>query len=72
MPSPGLKLVTDKAAWPDLEKYVKDMVGTFTNDRRIVLWDLYNEPGNSGMGNKSLPLVEASSRGRAKPAPRSR
>jgi len=24
-----------------------------------VLWDLYNEPGNSGMGNKSLPLVEA-------------
>ena len=24
-----------------------------------MLWDLYNEPGNSGMGNKSLPLVEA-------------
>jgi len=59
-PSPGLKLVTDKAAWPDLEKYVRDMVGTFKNDKRIVLWDLYNEPGNSGMGNNSLPLVEAS------------
>lgn len=59
-PSPGLKLVTDKSAWPDLEKYVKDMVGTFNSDKRIVLWDLYNEPGNSGMGNKSLPLVEAS------------
>jgi len=22
------------------------------------LWDLYNEPGNSGYGNKSLPLLE--------------
>lgn len=60
VPSPGLKLVVDKSAWPDLERYVKDMVGSFKNDKRIVLWDLYNEPGNSGMGNKSLPLVEAS------------
>ena len=23
------------------------------------MWDLYNEPGNSNMGDKSLPLVEA-------------
>ena len=60
VPSPGLKLVTDQSAWPDLEKYVKDLVGTFKNDQRIVFWDLYNEPGNSGLGNKSLPLVEAS------------
>ena len=59
VPSPGLKLVTDKAAWPDLEKYITDMVGTYAHDKRIVLWDLYNEPGNSGLGNKSLPLVEA-------------
>ena len=58
-PSPGLKAVADKAAWPDLEKYVKDVVGRFGRDRRVVVWDLYNEPGNSGMGNKSLPLVEA-------------
>ena len=60
VPSPGLKLVTDKSAWPDLEKYVKDLVGTFKDDKRVVLWDLYNEPGNSGMANNSLPLVEAS------------
>jgi hypothetical protein len=25
----------------------------------VLMWDLYNEPGNSGMGNASLPLVEA-------------
>ncbi|MBI4602359.1 MAG: TIM barrel protein [Planctomycetes bacterium] len=58
-PSPGLKAVTDRAAWPDLERYVLDMVSAFGGDERVVLWDLYNEPGNSGMGSKSLPLVEA-------------
>lgn len=58
-PSPGLKEVVDKAAWPDLERYVRDVVGRFGKDRRVVLWDLYNEPGNTGMGAKSLPLMEA-------------
>ncbi len=59
VPSPGLKRVTDRSCWPDFEKYVKDIVGSFGSDRRVLIWDLYNEPGNSGMGNKSLPLVEA-------------
>ncbi|MGQ9574200.1 MAG: cellulase family glycosylhydrolase [Thermoguttaceae bacterium] len=58
-PSPGLKAVSDQSVWPDLERYVKDVVGHFGTDGRIVMWDLYNEPGNSGMGSKSLPLVEA-------------
>ncbi len=59
VPSPGLKRVTDKSVWPDLEKYVKDIVGSFGNDERVLMWDLYNEPGNSRMGAKSLPLAEA-------------
>ena len=59
VPSPGLKRVTDKSAWPDLEKYVKDIVGSFGKDERVLMWDLYNEPGNSRMGEKSLPLAEA-------------
>lgn len=59
VPSPGLKRVTDKAVWPDLEKYVKDIVGSFGKEKRILIWDLYNEPGNSRMGEKSLPLAEA-------------
>jgi hypothetical protein len=58
-PSPGLKAVTDKSTWGDLEKYIKEIVGAFARDRRVLMWDLYNEPGNSDMGNKSLPLVEA-------------
>jgi hypothetical protein len=35
------------------------MLRTFADDERVVVWDLYNEPGNVGMGDKSLPLVEA-------------
>jgi len=59
VPSPGLKRVTDRSVWPDLEKYVKDLVSTFGNDERVLIWDLYNEPGNSALGEKSLPLAEA-------------
>ena len=58
VPSPGHERVTNKAEWPELEKYVKDIVGTFSKDRRISIWDLYNEPGNDGMREKSQPLVE--------------
>jgi hypothetical protein len=57
-PSPGIKAVVDPSVRPDLEKYVKDIVGTFAQDKRVLFWDLYNEPGNSSLGNKSLPLVE--------------
>lgn len=41
-----------------LEDYVKDVLSHFSNDKRIVLWDLYNEPGNSYYGNKSMFLLE--------------
>lgn len=40
-----------------LERYVKDVLTTFRDDKRILLWDLYNEPGNSGYKSKSLPLL---------------
>ena len=40
-----------------LEIYMKDVLTTFKNDKRIVLWDLYNEPANSSYGQKSLDLV---------------
>ena len=44
--------------FPMLEKYVKDILTTFKNDKRILLWDLYNEPGNSQHGISSLPLLK--------------
>ncbi len=56
--SPPLAMVTDRAAWPAVEQYVKDLVGAFGQDRRVVVWDLYNEPGN-GVSGSSQPLMEA-------------
>jgi len=34
------------------------MLTTFGDDRRVWVWDLYNEPTNGGLGDVSLPLVE--------------
>jgi hypothetical protein len=55
---PGDLLYSDKDLMPVLEAYVKDILSTFKDDKRIVLWDLYNEPGNSAYDNKSMPLLE--------------
>jgi hypothetical protein len=52
--SPGAHRRDNKAYWPKLEQYVKDIVSTFAADRRIVIWELYNEP------SRSLALMEAS------------
>jgi hypothetical protein len=30
---------------------------SFAHDKRILLWDLYNEPGNGNKGDSSLPLL---------------
>lgn len=48
---------TDPTVITTLEKYVKDILTTFKNDNRILFWDVYNEPGNSGYKDKSLPLL---------------
>jgi len=40
-----------------LQKYVTDVLTTFKHDKRILLWDLYNEPGNSNKGAASLGLL---------------
>ncbi len=56
---PGDLLFTSDSLLLTLETYVKDILSTFKDDKRIVLWDLYNEPGNSGYGNKSMPLLKS-------------
>lgn len=55
---PGDILHQDSTVMITLEQYVHDVLTTFKDDKRIVLWDLYNEPGNSGYGNKSMPLLQ--------------
>jgi hypothetical protein len=57
--SPGERAVLDPAQWPRLERYVKDVIQTFGVDDRVLAWDLYNEPGNRNLGERSLPLLRA-------------
>ena len=54
---PGDPYSADTTGFPQLEKYVKDVLARFAHDKRILLWDLYNEPGNSGKKEGSLPLL---------------
>ncbi len=58
-PSPSRSRVENSAEWPSLRAYVNAVVGRFADDPRILCWDVYNEPGNEGMENRSLPLLEA-------------
>ena len=49
--SPGAAALTDKSQYLRLEAYVKGVVGAFANDPRVLAWDVWNEPDNSGGGS---------------------
>ncbi|NCI46826.1 glycoside hydrolase 5 family protein [Sediminibacterium soli] len=57
MQDPGQPASSDEKLFPELEKYVKDVMTHFAHDKRILLWDLYNEPGNSGKRDSSMNLL---------------
>jgi len=45
--SPGAKALADPAQQDRLHHYVTGLVHAFANDRRILAWDLWNEPDNT-------------------------
>jgi hypothetical protein len=55
-PGPTLSVAT--AERPRLKRYIQDFIRTYGQDSRILMWNLYNEPGNTGMGARTFPLVE--------------
>jgi len=57
-PSPGHDRVRDESVHPALERYVKSIMTAHKDDKRILMWDLYNEPTNSEMMPDSLPLLD--------------
>ena len=58
-PSPGDQIAHDPEKQPVLCEYVKTIIGTYREDRRIIAWDLYNEPGNTQCEILSLSLLSA-------------
>lgn len=55
--SPG----KSQRSWPKdearLKTYIQDILKTHGRDDRVWMWDLYNEPSNSGYGESSAHLV---------------
>jgi hypothetical protein len=49
--SPGAAALKDPAEYPRLEAYVKGVVGAFASDKRILAWDVWNEPDNTNDGS---------------------
>jgi hypothetical protein len=45
--SPGADIMRDTARFEELRPYVQGVVGRFANDRRVVVWDIFNEPDNT-------------------------
>jgi hypothetical protein len=61
--SPGTKELMDRSYEPKLEAYVKGVVGAFANDKRVLAWDVWNEPNNGNRKKDEAPnkteLVDA-------------
>ena len=62
--SPGQKLVLQfhdgtvpKKEKTRLAEYIQGVLARFADDERILMWDVYNEPGQSGNGDKSNELL---------------
>lgn len=43
---PGIEILRDPARHVELKPYIQGVVGRFANDRRVQVWDLFNEPDN--------------------------
>ena len=50
---PGRAGLADTANYPKLEAYVKGVVSAFANDKRILAWDVWNEPDNGADGDSA-------------------
>ncbi len=44
---PGAEILKDASRHGDLEDYVKGIVGHFREDKRVQIWDIWNEPDNT-------------------------
>jgi Cellulase (glycosyl hydrolase family 5) len=54
--APGAAILKDPSSWPtEIEPYLKEVIGHFRDDRRVLIWDLMNEPDNDN-GKKASEL----------------
>ena len=65
--SPGMELVNqvaedeiDAKELNRLKEFIQGILLDYSNDERILMWDIYNEPGQFGLGDKSFSLLQLS------------
>lgn len=57
---PGHDLLQSPEAFNQLKPYVQGVVSHFQNDSRVLAWDVWNEPNNSGYSDELIaPLLTA-------------
>jgi len=56
--SPGAKILADTAQWYLVEKYIKGVVSHFSQDNRIIAWDVFNEPDNTNPAYQDTELTQ--------------
>ena len=49
--SPGRAILENPSRYGEVEAYVKGVVGRFRDDKRVLAWDLMNEPDNTNGGS---------------------
>lgn len=63
--SPGMELVNqvgddeiDAKELNRLKEFIQGLLKNYSDDERILMWDIYNEPGQFGIGDKALKLLQ--------------
>ena len=53
--APGSKILGDSSRHNELKKYIKGVITHFSDDKRVMGWDLYNEPDNVSPDDPKYP-----------------
>jgi hypothetical protein len=59
MRAPGTTRLFDSRTWSGLEAYTKGILAAFGQDPRVLAWDLFNEPSNSGYMDAVVPFLRS-------------
>lgn len=54
----GYNITDEPEMKPVVESYVRELAKRYGSDRRILIWNIWNEIGNSGRGMKSMPMMK--------------
>lgn len=56
--NPGIEVLKNPSAYPHVKEYVIGFVSHYANDKRVVVWDVWNEPDNFDGGKDGRPGLE--------------